>query len=61
MSHVCTRNEFGVWELKIPNKPDGSSPIAHESRIKVKNCCMLNFTNKLLNCFFKFVSLGGNN
>ena len=28
-------NEFGVWELKIPNKPDGSSPIDHKSRIKV--------------------------
>ena len=34
-SHACSVNEFGVWELQIPNKPNGSSPIDHKSRIKV--------------------------
>ena len=34
-SHKCTRNEFGVWELFIPNNPDGSSPIPHGTKVKV--------------------------
>lgn len=34
-SHPCTRNEFGVWELTIPYKEDGSSPIPHGSKVKV--------------------------
>ena len=34
-SHACTRNEFGVWELTIPYKEDGSSPIPHGSKVKV--------------------------
>ena len=34
-SHACTRNEFGVWELTIPYKADGSSPIPHGSKVKV--------------------------
>ena len=34
-SHGCTRNEFGVWELTLPYKEDGSSPIPHGSKVKV--------------------------
>lgn len=34
-SHPCTRNEFGVWELALPYKEDGSSPIPHGSKVKV--------------------------
>ncbi len=34
-SHACTRNEFGVWELTLPYKEDGSSPIPHGSKVKV--------------------------
>lgn len=33
-SHECKRNEYGVWELFIPNLPDGSSPIKHGSKVK---------------------------
>ena len=35
-SHPCTKNEFGVWELTIPYKEDGSSPIPHGSKVKVR-------------------------
>lgn len=34
-SHPCTKNEFGVWELTLPYKEDGSSPIPHGSKVKV--------------------------
>ena len=34
-SHGCTRNEYGVWELTLPYKEDGSSPIPHGSKVKV--------------------------
>ena len=27
--HWAVKNMFGVWELFLPNKPDGSSAIAH--------------------------------
>jgi len=33
-SHSCRANEFGVWELFIPNHPDGSCPIPHYTKIK---------------------------
>jgi hypothetical protein len=29
------QNEFGVWEVFLPNNADGSSPIPHGSRVKV--------------------------
>jgi hypothetical protein len=33
-SHECKRNEFGVWELLVPDGPDGTPAIAHNSRVK---------------------------
>ncbi|PIA39220.1 hypothetical protein AQUCO_02700415v1 [Aquilegia coerulea] len=32
---VMTQNEFGVWEVFLPNNADGSSPIPHGSRVKI--------------------------
>ncbi|XLR22676.1 hypothetical protein S83_050576, partial [Arachis hypogaea] len=34
---VMTPNEFGVWEIFLPNNADGSPPIPHGSRVKVFN------------------------
>uniref|UniRef100_A0A0D3F5W2 Q-enzyme n=1 Tax=Oryza barthii TaxID=65489 RepID=A0A0D3F5W2_9ORYZ len=31
-----SKNEFGVWEIFLPNNADGSSPIPHGSRVKVR-------------------------
>jgi 1,4-alpha-glucan branching enzyme len=33
---TMTRNEFGVWEIFLPNNADGSSPIPHGSRVKIR-------------------------
>ncbi|XP_043814777.1 1,4-alpha-glucan-branching enzyme 1, chloroplastic/amyloplastic isoform X2 [Manihot esculenta] len=33
---VMTRNEFGVWEIFLPNNADGSPPIPHGSRVKIR-------------------------
>ncbi|RYR53139.1 hypothetical protein Ahy_A06g028110 isoform B [Arachis hypogaea] len=33
---VMTRNEFGVWEIFLPNNVDGSLPIPHGSRVKIR-------------------------
>ncbi|KAK4833753.1 hypothetical protein QYF36_010671 [Acer negundo] len=32
---IMTQNEFGVWEIFLPNNADGSSPIPHGSRVKI--------------------------
>ena len=29
------QDEFGTWHLYIPDKPDGTSPIPHNSRYKI--------------------------
>jgi len=34
-AHVMQRDEFGTWSIFIPNKPDGSCPIAHNTKLKV--------------------------
>ncbi|KAJ3675082.1 hypothetical protein LUZ60_004124 [Juncus effusus] len=31
-----TRNEFGVWEIFLPNNADGSPAIKHGSRVKIR-------------------------
>ncbi|CAA6660717.1 unnamed protein product [Spirodela intermedia] len=33
---VMTKNEFGVWEIFLPNNADGSPPIPHGSRVKIR-------------------------
>ncbi|WZY92247.1 hypothetical protein YC2023_064576 [Brassica napus] len=33
---VMTRNEYGVWEIFLPNDADGSSTIPHGSRVKIR-------------------------
>ncbi|KAK2970574.1 hypothetical protein RJ640_030947 [Escallonia rubra] len=33
---VMTRNKFGVWEVFLPNNADGSPPIPHGSRVKIR-------------------------
>ncbi|CAI0407522.1 unnamed protein product, partial [Linum tenue] len=33
---VMARNEFGVWEIFLPNNADGSPPIPHGSRVKIR-------------------------
>ncbi|XP_020586593.1 1,4-alpha-glucan-branching enzyme 1, chloroplastic/amyloplastic-like isoform X2 [Phalaenopsis equestris] len=35
-AHVMNKNEFGVWEIILPNNPDGSSVISHGSRVKIR-------------------------
>ncbi|XP_075095668.1 1,4-alpha-glucan-branching enzyme 2-2, chloroplastic/amyloplastic-like [Nicotiana tabacum] len=32
---IMTRNEFGVWEIFLPNNADGSPAIPHGPRVKV--------------------------
>lgn len=32
---VMTKNEFGVWEIFLPNNADGSPSIPHGSRVKI--------------------------
>uniref|UniRef100_A0A7S0ZG90 1,4-alpha-glucan branching enzyme n=1 Tax=Timspurckia oligopyrenoides TaxID=708627 RepID=A0A7S0ZG90_9RHOD len=34
-SHKLSRDDFGRWSITIPNNPDGSSPIAHRTKVKV--------------------------
>lgn len=33
-SHECKRNQFGVWELFVPDLPDGTPAIKHGSKVK---------------------------
>ncbi|KAF3558185.1 hypothetical protein F2Q69_00011127 [Brassica cretica] len=33
---VMTRNEYGVWEIFLPNNADGSPAIPHGSRVKIR-------------------------
>ncbi|XP_064965243.1 1,4-alpha-glucan-branching enzyme 1, chloroplastic/amyloplastic-like isoform X2 [Musa acuminata AAA Group] len=33
-ANVMTRNEYGAWEVFLPNNADGSPPIHHGSRVK---------------------------
>lgn len=33
---IMTQNEFGVWEIFLPNNADGSAPIPHGSRVKIR-------------------------
>nr|CAB3484439.1 unnamed protein product [Digitaria exilis] len=33
---TMTRNEFGVWEIFLPNNADGSPAIPHGSRVKIR-------------------------
>lgn len=34
-SIIYDQNEFGVWEIFLPNNADGSTAIPHGSRVKV--------------------------
>lgn len=50
-SHPMERNTFGVWELFLPDKADGSLAIPHNTKVKVdlSGCYGFNFsTMKLL-------------
>lgn len=50
-SHPCTKNEFGVWELTLPYKEDGSSPIPHGSKVKVGTFVWItNSHASIINC-----------
>ena len=33
-SHECKRNQYGVWELFVPDLPDGTPAIKHMSKVK---------------------------
>uniref|UniRef100_A0A5B6ZJQ5 1,4-alpha-glucan branching enzyme n=1 Tax=Davidia involucrata TaxID=16924 RepID=A0A5B6ZJQ5_DAVIN len=33
---IMTQNEFGIWEIFLPNNADGSPPIPHGSRVKIR-------------------------
>ncbi|CAL9102190.1 unnamed protein product [Musa acuminata var. zebrina] len=35
-ANVMTRNEYGAWEVFLPNNADGSPPIQHGSRVKIR-------------------------
>lgn len=41
---LYVQNEFGVWEIFLPNNADGSPAIPHGSRVKV---CILTMVYKL--------------
>ncbi|KAF9569561.1 alpha-1,4-glucan branching enzyme [Mortierella alpina] len=34
-SHEMKKDEFGVFEIFVPNNPDGTPPIAHNSKVKI--------------------------
>eukprot|EP01112_Ceratiomyxa_fruticulosa_P004626 TRINITY_DN15161_c0_g1_i1.p1 TRINITY_DN15161_c0_g1~~TRINITY_DN15161_c0_g1_i1.p1 ORF type:complete len:323 (-),score=47.85 TRINITY_DN15161_c0_g1_i1:78-1046(-) len=34
-SHRAVKNKYGVWELFVPNHPDGTPAIHHRSKIKI--------------------------
>lgn len=34
--HWAIKNPFGVWELFLPDLPDGSSAIPHRSKVKAR-------------------------
>ncbi|KAJ3331317.1 alpha-1,4-glucan branching enzyme [Blyttiomyces sp. JEL0837] len=34
-SHRMTKNPFGVWEIYLPNKADGSRAIKHNTKVKI--------------------------
>ena len=34
-SHKCEKKDFGMWELLLKRKEDGSLPIKHGSKIKL--------------------------
>lgn len=34
-SHSCVKNQYGVWELFLPNRPDGTPAISHQSNLKI--------------------------
>ena len=36
-SHPMEEKEFGKWEIFLPNNEDGSPPISHLSKYKVRN------------------------
>ncbi|XP_039057127.1 1,4-alpha-glucan-branching enzyme 1, chloroplastic/amyloplastic-like [Hibiscus syriacus] len=33
---IMSQNEFGVWEIFLPNNADGSPPIPHGSQVKIR-------------------------
>lgn len=35
-ANPMSKNEFGVWEVFLPNNADGSTPIPHGSRVKIR-------------------------
>ena len=40
---IYFQNEYGVWEVFLPNNADGSSPIPHGSRVKVHFSCLVSY------------------
>lgn len=34
--HWALKNDFGVWQLFLPDKPDGTSAITHRTKIKTR-------------------------
>ncbi|KNC98959.1 1,4-alpha-glucan branching enzyme [Spizellomyces punctatus DAOM BR117] len=34
-SHPLKKNEFGVWEIRLPNKPNGELAIPHNTKVKI--------------------------
>lgn len=47
------QNEFGVWEIFLPNNADGSPAIPHGSRVKVRTLKMVYKLCQENNCDFK--------
>ena len=35
-AHRMSRNEFGVWTVAVPDRPDGSPGVPHRSKIKLR-------------------------
>ncbi|KAJ1927411.1 alpha-1,4-glucan branching enzyme [Tieghemiomyces parasiticus] len=34
-SHLMTKNPYGVWEIAIPHRPDGTPAIPHNTKVKI--------------------------
>lgn len=53
LSSNLSQNEFGVWEIFLPNNTDGSPAIPHGSRVKVTNKALHSFISAPTNyCMF---------
>lgn len=63
-THACNRNQYGVWELFIPDLPDGTPAIKHRSKVKASlvlcdgtRVCFFNNKNRQTEILLGYVML----